>query len=105
MHIKLEERRRAIANWRRLKVLLTILKLCGNRFEIEDATPTIIIEKDEIKQSWDERMAKFIYLPTDRTKIGWDLFVSLVYFSSIFGDLFFTVMGLFPLVVPFLKTM
>ena len=50
-------------------------------------------------------MAKFIYLPTDRTKIGWDLFVSLVYFSSIFGDLFFTVMGLAPLVVPFLKTM
>ena len=48
-------------------------------------------------------MAKFIYLPTDKTKIGWDIFVSLVYFSSIFGDLFFTVMGLFPLIIPYLK--
>ena len=28
---KLEFRRRAIANWRRLKVLLAILKLCGNQ--------------------------------------------------------------------------
>ena len=33
LNIKLEKRRKAIANWRRMKVVLAILKLCGNRME------------------------------------------------------------------------
>ena len=47
-------------------------------------------------------MGKYIYLPTSRTKISWDIFISLVFFNATFLDLFFQVMGLYPLTVPWI---
>ena len=62
--------------------------------------------KDEKKdkKSLNERMSKYIYLPMSRTKISWDIFISLILFIAVFSDFFFTVMGLYPLTVPWIKT-
>ena len=60
------------------------------------------VEKE--KRSYDEMAARYIYTPTHKTKIGWDIFIAFVYFACIFDDSFFTVMGLYPLVVPSVKT-
>ena len=77
---KLEKRRKAFSNWRRLKIVLTILALCGNRFEEQNEVRQIKPKEKIIeKLSFDERMARYIYLPTSKTKISWDIFISVVF--------------------------
>ena len=34
---KMDRRKKAIQNWQRMKVLLAILKICGNRMEKKEA--------------------------------------------------------------------
>ena len=35
---KMERRKKAIQNWQRMKVLLAILKICGNRMDKKNGT-------------------------------------------------------------------
>ena len=101
LYVKLEKRRRAIANWRRLKVVLAILKICGNRMEHERHR----IEEKEVKEkkTLDEWMVKYIKLPTSATKISWNIFICNIYVISFFADPFCLVFW-FPLWISWIKT-
>jgi len=36
LHERLEARRRAISNWKRLKIVIVILKMCNGRMDVEN---------------------------------------------------------------------
>ena len=98
LYHKLEVRRKAIANWRRLKVVLVVLKICGNRM---DHSQTIIrAEQKKQKFSFDEWMGKYIILPNDRSKKTWNIFISNIYLISFFLDTFDNCFLLYPLLNP-----
>ena len=43
---KLERRRKAISNWRRLKIVLAILSLCDNRLEEDPEVVEVKLRND-----------------------------------------------------------
>ena len=45
---KMERRKAAIQNWQRMKVLLAILKICGNRMEKKGGNIAIEIEQENV---------------------------------------------------------
>ena len=88
MHRKLAQRRRAISNWRRLKVVLAILAICGNRFEITEPLK-IEFEKEKKDKTFDGKMKKFVSLPTNKVKMAWDVYICIVIINALFDDAFF----------------
>ena len=51
----------------------------------------------------DEMFAKRVLLPTNRSKMSWDIFICFIYLNSLFDDSFFWVFGMRPVTVPALK--
>lgn len=61
LHERLETRKRAIENWKRLKIVMAILRMCNENFD-----GTKKIKKDQIeveKPTFDDRFAKFVINP------------------------------------------
>ena len=83
----LEVRRRAVANWKRLKIVLVLMKVCGNnlqpRGEDQQADDDVVIKKPVTFRSW---FAKYIIKPTNGYKILWDILLGVIYFLSYLID-------------------
>ena len=59
---KIQRRKDAIRNWQRIKVLLAILKICGNRMEKKDGNK-IALPVENQNLSFNEWMARYIITP------------------------------------------
>ena len=89
-----------------MQVLLAILRLCNSqKVQIQKAEKksTAKENKKKKRKTFDEHASKWIISPDSKFKIGWDIFVSLVYLDSLFQDPFNLVFGMYPMVVPWCK--
>ena len=79
----LEVSKRAIANWKKLRILLVLLKVCGGRLSQNNAELTRRQETEQLDNkgpvSCAERIAPYIINPTNYYKVSWDLLVGFVY--------------------------
>ena len=66
-----------------MRVLLTILKLCGNRLESLDK---VFNKEPEKKKSCNDRLINYIRDPTDRIMVFWEIFKSVVYYVGLMQD-------------------
>ena len=90
---------RAIANWKKLQIVIVILRLCHGR--IDNNQQTEIKYKEEVrKTSWDDWFAKFVLDPTTRYIMLWNALMTIVYLVSIFFDFFIVGFHLRPLLKP-----
>jgi len=97
-------RKRAISNWKKLKVLLIMLKLSGGKLESQQS---IVIQQhkdnneDEVGAATDandeanqmqphktckEKIAPYIIVPSNPYKLAWDSLVGLVYLMAYTTD-------------------
>ena len=66
-----------------MRVLLTILKLCGNRL---DKLENVLNKEPEKKKDCNDRLIKYIRDPTDRIMVFWEIFLSIVYYVGLMQD-------------------
>ena len=66
-----------------MRVLLTILKLCGNRLEKFDK---VLNKEPKKKKNCNDRLIKYIRDPTDRIIVFWKIFLSVVYYVGLMQD-------------------
>ena len=105
LYERLEARRRAISNWKRLKIVIVILKMCNGRIDEGATTPAIEQEKPEVKQqTFDDWFSSFVIKPNHNYILAWNLFATLVYLVSIFLDSLIIGFHLHPLKVPGVTT-
>lgn len=74
-------RKRAINNWRKLKVLLVLLSLSGGKMEFvkENDLDQHLEEENAVVRSWREKLAPYIISPMSPYKVIWDLIIGLNY--------------------------
>ena len=90
---------RAIANWKKLQIVIVVLRLCHGR--IDNNQQTEIKYKEEVnKKSWDDWFAKFVLDPTTRYIMLWNALMTVVYLVSIFFDFAIVGFHLRPLLEP-----
>ena len=102
LHERLEARHRAISNWKRLKIVIVILKMCNGRFD----EAVMSLEKDEVEKktpTFDDWFTKFVISPFSTRLIIWNLFMTLVYLLSIFQDTLTLGFHLDPLLDPWVS--
>ena len=98
---KMERRKAAIQNWQRMKVLLAILKICGNRMEKKGGH--IAIEIEETNVTFNQWMAKYIITPRMTLFQIFAVLSSIGYMISAFLDPFILGFRLQPLLDPYVK--
>lgn len=96
LYERLEARRRAISNWKRLKIVIVILKMCNGRIE-KDGMNMIKDGIEENPPTFDDWFTKFVIFPTSKYLISWQLFMTLVYLLAILLDAFVIAFRLVPL--------
>jgi len=85
LYERLEARRKAISNWKRLKIVIVILKMSGGR--VDDTGQDEKPGKEETKtQTCDEWFSKFIITPFSRYIILWNIIMTMVYLLAIITD-------------------
>ena len=83
MFIDLEREARAIQNWQKLRVLLAILKICGNRF---DKYENILKEEKQKRRTVSDVLLLHIRDPTSRAMNLWFIIMSLIYYIGLIQD-------------------
>lgn len=84
LYDRLEVRQRAISNWKRLRIVIVILRMCNGRLEEKNHKKPQ--EEDNKKQSFDDIFARFVISPYSKYILVWNLLTTLSYFISIFID-------------------
>ena len=85
LYEKLEARRKAISNWKRLKIVIVILKMSGGR--VDESGQDDKQEKEEPRtQTCDEWFSKFVIMPFSRYIIVWNIIMTVVYLIAIIMD-------------------
>ena len=98
----LEARNRAISNWKRLKIVIAILRLAnGKMVPVTDKK-----QQDEEKEtiSFDDKIVKYIFLPTGRVFLVWSTVANFIYLIQIFLDTAIIGYGFQPLKTPLITT-
>lgn len=87
LYSDLEVRRRAISNWKKLRLLLVLFQMTGSTQEepnvVENAINDFATEK---KLSCHERIAFYIISPKSPYKVAWDLLSSCIYVACFIMD-------------------
>ena len=84
-------------NWQKVKLVLAVIRLAGNRLE---KGPSVIAQEEEkikVEKGIDETLIKYIILPDNKKYIVWLVFMSLVYIASYWSDPFDMAFDLTPL--------
>lgn len=97
---RLERYNRAIANWKKLQIVIVVLRLCHGRVDNNRKTKKKTYKELAPKPSWDDWFVKFVIKPTSRYMIVWNAFMTLVYIASIFTDSLLIAFHLTPLLEP-----
>ena len=91
----LKLRKRAVGNWKRLQIMLTLMRLSGNNITNTDFTDTYRIdnpieniEEDEgTSKTCKEKIAPYIIIsPKSSYKIAWDILIGCVYLTCYIID-------------------
>ena len=91
---KIETRARAIGNWKRLKILIVILRMCNGNFSEE---PKPVAQIEELPESFNEKMAKYIVSPSNKYKVMLDVVCTLFLLLGFIVDTYIISFGLKPL--------
>ena len=83
LYTDLEREQKAIQNWQRMKILIAILKTCGNRMEKVGGAA---YKEEKRDKTLDEYMLKFIHSPDERYMRAWSVIASLFYLLGLFQD-------------------
>lgn len=88
LYERLENRRRAISNWKRLKIVIVVLRMCNGKMNEMEQEENEKEEKEEQETSFkfDLYMSRFIMLPNNKYVIFWNVFMGVIYLSSIVFD-------------------
>ena len=82
LHDNLEVRRRAISNWKKLRILILMLGLCGGRLaDSHDlgSTTRHIKKLEGEKKGCRAKFAPYIIDPMNKYKILWDILMGILY--------------------------
>ena len=80
---KLDVYDRAIANWKRLKIVIVILKMCHGKLEIEKHKKKKNFNEELKTNDWNHKFARFVILPTNKYIRVFKLIMGPVYLASI----------------------
>ena len=91
LYDSLEERKRAVKNWQRLRILLVLLSLTGGikkRHTIRKSTTHLKFEVEDSKQNKGclASFAPYIINPQSLLKVVWDLIMNSLYFICYLFD-------------------
>ena len=75
----LETSKRAIANWKKIRTLIVMLKLCGGNINRQDYLKASQKTDKDKKISFREYLARKTMSPTNKYKVTWDLGIGFVY--------------------------
>ena len=83
LYERLESRRRAISNWKRLKIVIVILKMSNGRMQEpeEGKGDNTFVEPPT---TIDDTFARLIILPNSKYLILWTILMTLIYLLAIF---------------------
>ena len=81
----LEVRKRAIGNWKRLRVLLVMMKLSGGKVRGSEKSPDDF-KIDKVKTTCREWFANIVIHPMSRTRIAFEMFMGYIYFTCYLLD-------------------
>ena len=82
-------RARAIKNWKKLRLLIVLLIICGKSFAIpktEDEPSKEIKDDEEEKKGCRAKFAPYIINPSNKYKLAWDLVIAIFLLFSYFMD-------------------
>ena len=86
MREALDMRARAIGNWKRLKIVIAILRLANGKMAPgQDEKPEVFNEEES---NLDEKLAKYIILPNARLNVIWNMCFNIIYIYSVLSDTF-----------------
>lgn len=82
--------KRAIANWQKLKILIVLLRVCGNRFSNNGLNDSDLEgkSKDEENKTCRERFASYVIRPNSIVSIMWDVLIGIAYLFCYWLDPF-----------------
>lgn len=87
----LDVSKRAIANWKKLRILIVLLKICGNKFH--HGTNRFDFSKEDFEEEKKSRwkdcrvfIAPYLIHPKNKYKVIWDAFIGFVYLTCFFAD-------------------
>lgn len=88
LYERLMVRKKAISNWKRLKIVIVILRMCNGKMNEDEKEKEEEEEKEDMEATFkfDLLMSKYIRLPNDRYILIWSVFMSIIYLASIFID-------------------
>ena len=96
----LNVRDNALKNWRKLRLLIVLLIICGKSFDMARIDQESIKDDEEEeknkKKGCNERFAPYIINPMHRYKLAWDVFIGLLLLFSYFLDPFISALLLSP---------
>ena len=99
LHDTLEVRTRAIRNWKKLRLLIVLLIICGKSYDMARLENESVKDDEENaanKNGCRKRLAPYIIDPMHRYKLAWDLFVGLLFLVSYFLDPFILALWFHP---------
>lgn len=90
LYDELEVRQRAIANWKRLRIVIVLLQVCGGRVDKKDFLVSSKIYREKKKETRYIKafIAPYVINPMNRYKVFWDLSLGFVYLLSYLMDPF-----------------
>ena len=82
--------KRAIGNWKKLRILLILLKVCNGspKDRVKKLNSRLFVEDEKKGSSCSEWVALYTIDPTNFFKMTWDLCIGLVYLICYFLDPF-----------------
>ena len=86
LYDNLEVRKRAVSNWRRIRVLLVLMKISGGKTLQKKKTLKLFLRKEPKKPTWKEKLAPYIVDPMNTYKVAWDMFMGFIYLSAYLLD-------------------
>ena len=104
LYVDLDLRSRALKNWKKLRLLILLMQVCGGR-TAEPIANDPDYEEPVIRKSCREKIAPYILDPRNRYKVAWDVFMGDVYLLTYVMDPLIVAFLLKPLTEPSINTM
>lgn len=71
--------KRAVKNWKKLRVLIVLLKLCGNKLILERTKQADEESDFEPVIRWNERLSYYIIDPKNFYRAAWTIMIGFIY--------------------------
>ena len=88
LHNNLKDREKAVKNWKRLRLLIVLLIICGKSYDCDKLEDDRNLEDEVKKPSLVERIAPYIIHPKRPKKLLFDLIIGIFFLISYLVDPF-----------------